>query len=96
MGNRYFKQEAAQESEDESVVGLFAYLAGVIAILCFLSAAGAGLSYKKHANYYEQSQATQGVLIERIRLQKNRNQTKFYLLGLQELLYSRLFYNQNY
>lgn len=66
-------------NEEGSELGLFVFLAGVIALLSLFAATKFSFSYVKNIKYFEQSRATQGVLIERVRIPRDRNAPLFYL-----------------
>ena len=79
MRSNYFIQEASQDDDDAGSLGFIAFLAGVAAFMSFFFAVRLGLDSIRHAKYLDQAQPTQGVLIERIRIPRNRNAPLFYL-----------------
>ena len=67
------------DEDNEGGLGLLIFLAGVFALLFLFAATKFSFSYVQNVKYFEQSQAIQGVLVERVRVPRNRNAPLFYL-----------------
>lgn len=67
------------ESDHEGGLGFIVFIAGVAALAALFFAAKFSFSFVQNIKYYEQARETQGVLIERIRVPRNRSAPLFYL-----------------
>ena len=72
-------QDASRDDDYLWLWSIFALLAGAATLVSLLFAVRLGLDSIRHAKYLEQAQPTQGVLIERIRIPRDRNAPLFYL-----------------
>ena len=80
LPSKYFVHDTPQEDEGGCGVWIFlALLVGAAALASLLFAVRLSFDSMRHAKYLEQAQPTQGVLIERIRIPRDRNAPLFYL-----------------
>ena len=80
MRSNYFIHDTPQENEGGCGLWIFlALLVGAAALASLLFAVRLSFESMGHAKYLEQAQPTQGVLIERIRIPRDRNAPLFYL-----------------